>query len=84
MGKPSVRLRAVPVLHIGWDHNDRPWRQANSGFAFFLIPAAARRADQDLPAAGSRVMNMPVVAAARFKGHVCQKEAGFSRINQRI
>lgn len=36
----------------------------------FLIVATPRHTDKDLPAALRSVMNMPVVAATRFKSHI--------------
>ena len=49
----------------------------------FLIPALAGRADEHLPAALVRMVDVPVVAAARFKGHVSQKQAVL-RTSQRV
>lgn len=41
----------MPVLDIGGNGNDHARRKADGRLAFFLIPALARRADQQLPAA---------------------------------
>ena len=49
---------------------------------FFLIPAFARCADQNLAASGAGMMNMPVVPAPGLKGYVCQKQSGFGRIEK--
>lgn len=38
--------------------------------AFLLIKAASGNADENLPTDALCVMNMPVVAATRFKSHV--------------
>lgn len=84
MGKPAVRLGAVPVLYLRRDDNDRAGRQANSILAFFLIPALAGCADQDLPAAALGMMDMPVVAASRFKGDVRKPHRTFAVLCQRV
>ena len=44
-----------------------PGGEPNGGFAPFLIPSTAVHANEYLP---SPVMNVPVVAATRFKRHV--------------
>ena len=52
-------------------------------FSLFLIITASCHADKNLPAAGFRVVDVPVVAAAGFKGNVGQKQAGFG-VGQRV
>ena len=46
------------------------WMQFLRRLAFLLIKAASGNADENLPTAALCVMNMPVVAATRFKSHV--------------
>ena len=82
VAKPAVRLGTVPVLHLRRNDNDRSRGEAYCIFPFFLIPAFARGAAEDLPAAGFRVMDVPVVAAARFKGDVCQTNGAFAGLGQ--
>ena len=41
-----------------------------SRFPFFLIPSASGNTDEHLSSAFCGVVNMPVVAAPRFKGHI--------------
>ena len=57
--KPAVRLGAVPVLDLRRNDDDRTGRQADGRLARLLIPALAGRTDQNLPAAGFGVMNVP-------------------------
>lgn len=56
----------MPVLHVRWDHDDAALVQADGVLALFLIPALARGAEKELSAAGSRVMDVPVVAAVNW------------------
>ena len=51
------------VYHIARQH-------LHSGLAPFLIKAVSGNADQELPTAGFRVMDVPVIPTARLKGHV--------------
>ena len=73
MTEPAVLLCTVPVLYIGRDNDYIAAFKASGGFALFNIPAAACGADKYLSAALGGVMDMPVVAARRLKGHICQK-----------
>ena len=57
--------------------------QADGVLALFLIPALARGAEKELSAAGSRVMDVPVVAAGGGEGDVCE-ENGLRRVGQRV
>ena len=57
----------MPVLDVGGNLDDIAGVQALRGLALFLVPALAIDADQYLSAAFARVVNVPVVAAARFK-----------------
>lgn len=60
----------MPVFNAGGDFDDCAWSHFNRLFSPFLIPAAAANADQSLSTAAFCVMDMPVVAAAWFEGHV--------------
>ena len=73
----------MPVLHVRGDHDEAALVQADGVLALFLIPALARGAEKELSAAGSRVMDVPVVAAAGLEGHVHGEEAAF-RVSQGI
>ena len=66
MAEPAILFRTVPVLDIGGNHYDAALMQADSGLAFFLIPAFTSRADQELTAAFVCMMNMPVIAALNW------------------
>ena len=70
MGEPAVRCCAVPMLDTGRNVYHIARQHLHSGLAPFLIKAASGNADQELPAAGFCVMDMPVVAASRLKGHI--------------
>lgn len=83
MAEPAVLLRSVPVLDVGGDHHNTALVQADGGLAFLLVPALASRANQELTAPFVRMVDMPVVAASRLKGHVGGEQAAF-RIGQRI
>ena len=83
MGEPAVRRSAVPVLYTGHNVDHIAGVQLLRLFAPFLIVAPACHADEDLPAALARLVDMPVVAAAGLKGNVGQKQAGF-RVGQRV
>lgn len=70
MLEPGILCCAMPVLYPSRDvhHVTRP---KLPGFAApLLIPPAPADADQHLPASAFRVMDMPVVPAARLKGHI--------------
>lgn len=83
MGEPAVTRGTVPVLHLRRDVDHIPRMQFPGLLAPLLIPAPAGYTDQDLPSALVRVVDVPVVAAARLKGDVCKKD-GLLRIGQRI
>lgn len=70
MGEPAVGGSPVPVLHIGGNMDDCARKNFHSRLSLFLIPAASGHADKHLPAAVRRFVNMPVIAAAGFKGHI--------------
>ena len=84
VGKPAVLFGSVPVLHLRRDGNDHSGSQTDGRFSLLLIPALAGGADEKLPAAAFSVMDMPVVAAPRLKGDICQKYRAFSRLCQGI
>ena len=67
MLEPGVPGRAVPVLDFGRDIDYVAGFQRAGGLAPLLIPAAAGCYQKDLT---SFVMDVPVVAAPRFKGDV--------------
>ena len=77
VAEPAAGLCAVPVLHIRRYGHHHARRQGNGLLALLLIPALAVNADEYLPAAGGRVVDVPVVAAARLEGHV-RKEHSLS------
>lgn len=60
----------MPVLDAGGNGDDCAGQQLLSLLAPLLIPAAPRGAEQDLPAALCGAVYVPVVAAARLKGHI--------------
>ena len=66
VAEPAVGLGTVPVLDVGRDGDHGAGGQADSGFAFFLVPAFACGANQQLAAALGRVVDMPVVAALNW------------------
>ena len=70
MGKPAVRRSAVPVLDTGHNVDHIAGVQLLRLFAPFLIVTAPGHADKDLSAAFVRLVDVPVVAAAGFKGHI--------------
>ena len=70
MGKPAVRRSAVPVLYTGHNVDHIAGVQLLRLFAPFLIVTAPGHADKDLSAAFVRLVDVPVVAAAGFKGHI--------------
>ena len=67
----------MPVADVRGDCDDRSGSQADGLFALFAVPALARSADEHLTAAGFRVVDMPVVAASRLKGHVRKEQTAF-------
>ena len=66
VAEPAVLLRAVPVLDPGWDGHDVAGVQGLRGLSRLLIPAQTVRAQQQLAAAGLRVVDVPVVAAVNW------------------
>lgn len=83
VAEPAVLLRAVPVLDPGRDGHHVAGVQGLCALARLLIPAQAVRAQQQLAAAGLRVMDVPVVAAGGGEGDVCE-ENGLRRVGQRV
>ena len=83
MAEPAVLLRAVPVLDPGRDGHDVAGVQGLCALARLLIPAQTVRAQQQLAAAGLRVVDVPVVAAGGGEGDVCE-ENGLRRVCQRV
>ena len=73
--EPAVFGSAMPVLDACRDHYCVAFVQLAGFFAPFLIPAAAADAQQHLSAAFVGMMDMPVVAAARFKRHVGDEQS---------
>ncbi len=81
VGKPAVGSRAVPVLHVGGDVDDRAGQDFLCRLAFLLVPAASGYADQHLSAALRGLVDVPVVAAAWLEGdvgkrHLCVRDTG--------
>ena len=72
VAEPAAGLGTVPVLDLRRNHNDRAGREAYGFLAFLLVPALACGANKNLPAARFGMVDMPIVAAARLKGDVCQ------------
>ena len=70
MAEPAVGRGTVPVLGAGRDVDHVARLHFDGVLALFLIVSAACDADEDLPAALLGMMDVPVVAAARLKGHV--------------
>ena len=83
VAEPAVLLRAVPVLDPGRDGHDVAGVQGLCALARLLIPAQTVRAQQQLAAAGLRVVDVPVVAAGGGEGDVCE-ENGLRRVGQRV
>ena len=73
MREPAVGCRAMPVLYIGRNVNDRSGQNLYRRFALFLIPAAPGHTDKHLSAAFRGFMDVPVVAAARAVVPVAEK-----------
>lgn len=70
VGKPAVFFSAVPMFDVGRNGNNRAGDKAYGFFPEFLIPALSCSTDKKLSAVFCRMMNMPIVAARRFKGYV--------------
>ena len=83
VAEPAVLLRVVPVLDPGRDGHDVAGVQGLRGLSRLLIPAQTVRAQQQLAAAGLRVVDVPVVAAGGGEGDVCE-ENGLRRVGQRV
>ena len=66
MGEPAVRRSAVPVLDAGHNVDHIAGMQLLRLFAPFLIVAPACHADEDLPAAFIRLVDVPVVTAVNW------------------
>ena len=60
----------MPVLHPHGDVHAVAGAQFHGGLAPFLVIAPSGHAQQDLSAALAGVVDVPVVAAARLKGHI--------------
>lgn len=73
MRKPAVLLCAVPVLYALGNNDDRTGYKTNCDLAVFLIPALACGTDKELTAAFFSVVDMPVIAASRLKGYICEE-----------
>ena len=74
--EPRVGLRSVPVLHTLGNVDYVTRIECYCRFAPLLIPATTRHANQNLVCT---VVNVPVVAAARFESHVAVAlHGGFS------
>jgi len=70
MREPAIRCCAVPVLYANRDIYHIAGAQLLCRFAPFLIVTSSGHTDEDLSAAAFGVMNVPVVAATGFKGHI--------------
>ncbi len=70
MRKPAVACRTVPVLYVRRNRDNRTRRHRHRLFTRLLIPAASAYANQQLPTASCRPVNVPVVAAARLERYV--------------
>ncbi len=70
MAKPAIWGCAVPVFHSSRNVNTVTRFHLDGILAPLLIVPAPGHADQNLSAALVGVMDMPVVPAARFKGHI--------------
>ena len=73
--KPAISFRPVPMLDVRGDDDHVARFQAARRLAPFPVPALARNAKEDLPAALRGMMGMPVVAAGRLKRDVCKKRS---------
>ena len=74
----------MPMLHALRNDHNGSGRQTLRFFTFFLIPSLTGGANQDLTAAGLGMVDMPVVAAARFKGYVGQEDGTLARDRQGV
>ena len=78
VAEPRIGLRPMPVLDICRNGDDRTRRQGDGLFALLLIPALARGADQQLPAAFGGMVDVPVVPASRLEGHIGQEHGALA------
>lgn len=62
----------MPVFDLGRNVYNIAGDEQLRGLARFLIVASSCHADKNLPAAGFRVVDVPVVAAAGLKGNVAK------------
>ena len=70
MRKPAIRRSTVPVLDTHRNIYCIARVQLLCRFAPFLIVTMPGHADENLSAAVFRMMNVPVVTAAGFKGYI--------------
>ena len=70
MREPAVRRSTVPVLDLGRNVYHIAGAQLLCRFAPFLIVTSTGHTNEDLSAAVFGVMNVPVIAASGFKGHI--------------
>lgn len=70
MREPAIRRSTVPVLDSHRDIYYIAGAQLLCRFAPFLIVTMPGYADENLSAAVFRMMNVPVVTAAGFKGYI--------------
>ncbi len=74
MTEPAAGLCTVPVLDVCGNGDDIAGHEALGRLALLLIPALAVDADEDLPAAALGMVYVPVIAAARLEGDVCEEQ----------
>ena len=70
MTEPAVSCGAMPMLYFCRNVDAVARLHLNCLFAFFLIVTASCHTDKNLSTAIFCVVNVPVVAAARFKSHI--------------
>src|SRR5574344_2377497 len=70
MSKPTVGSGSMPMLHTGRNVDDCPWENLLCRLSPFLIPATTGHTDKHLSSALGGMMDVPVVAAARFEGDI--------------
>ena len=74
MAEPAVRSRTMPVLDFGRNIDAIARFHFDRRLAFFLIITASGNANNDLTAAVFGMMDVPIVAAARFEGDVVNSD----------
>ena len=84
MGKPTVLFCPVPMLYIRGNRDNHPRDKADGLFSFFLIPSLACGTNQNLSAALFRVMDVPVIPAARLKSYIGKEYRAFSKFGKRV